>query len=883
MTSLTESSVDEEPFCVLISNRVVSYPMPGALLYCPIRGPLTAESLAKDGLTPTEEARRVDFLHFLLEERSYPPDHVGVETVVLKNIGAGGKNKLRADVIAYDAPVEIYAKTPLAERLQHAVLVAEIKRESKSKSSGVTHQLEPALTLLPGLSALGVYWDDENRDLFYKELVEQDGAQRIVVRSDTVANLPPWGQEYKSKPVIVDNLTQPANLVATLFGLANIMRSHHVNDEPLRYRETVKLLLARYVDERQARGKADRTVRLQVYPGQDPTFMERVKAVYLDSSVRYSRAETLFSPVATSELDERVLRPLVESIQGFDLSSASNDTMQQVFMSFVPTVFKKTLSQYFTPVSLIETVVAMVGIGPTDKICDPAMGTGDFLTAAMSVRSEDNDITQRVFGIDSDNKAFDLAVVNMILSRDGQSGLECEDSIRNPTRWAEEMDVVLCNPPFGSRTIEENQHALAQYDLGHAWRKNGDVWSMTDDVLASQQLGILFIERCWKMLRPDGRLGIILPEGYLSTDAYTFVRQWMIDHLRLVALIELPRRIFSKSDADLRSNILIATKLAPNAKNSDYPIYASLVRKVGYKLGGDFAASPRRDEETGLELRDDHNQVILDSDFHRTLDEFALFQKTRPRQWSGGHYSDIAERVDLDMKPRRLVPKALKVMRSIKAVEYVRLGDIADVVEETVDLLSEVGPSAFRRPVEGQNIRAVEGIVSPQFPERCWSIAQRKTARVYQLKRGDIIVGLVRPERRNVGVLLEWGDDIVGVRDALAVVRVRHEHIPEYPQEWLFAVLRSEECRIQFWTEAGGTSYGKLDLDQIRNLLLPSTPAGRLEASVAARKWMDAVEQMHESWTNVGTDDDRRPIINSPLTGLIDDDENEFENVENLA
>ena len=841
--------------------------MTAALLHCPIRGPLTAKALAKDGLTETEEARRIDFLHFILYERDYPATNIAVETVVLKDLGHDGKKQLRADVIVYDQPVATYTSVPIQDRLQHVSLVAEIKREARMKRRGVERQLQPALLILPNVRTLGVYWDDQHRDLYIKKYIAEPTGH-IAVHTDTVANLPFWGREYQTKPITVDVLTQPSNLVAALFELANIMRSHGINDETLRYRETVKLLLARYVDERQARTRSDRVLQLQVYPESDSTFMDRVGKVYATSATRYSHAKTLFHPVAGSELDERVLRHLVESIQGFDLSSASNETMQQIFMSFVPAVFKKSLSQYFTPISLIETVVSMVGIGPNDKIADPAMGTADFLTVAMAARSGDDDIIHRVFGIDSDPKAYDLAVVNMILNRDGQSGLKCEDSIRNPTRWTNEINVVLCNPPFGSRTVETDREVLAQYDLGHVWQQNDEgSWRKTSEVMSSQQLGILFIERCWKMLCAGGRLGIIWPEGYLSTATYGYARQWVLDHFKLVALVELPRRLFTKANVDLRSNILVAEKIAKRLP-TNYPIFASLVRKVGYKLGGDFSSTSLHDPETGLVIRDDQNRVVLDSDFTRTLSEFGAFRKTRLHQWHGAHYSDIVSSEHLDMKPRRLVPRALDIVRSIQSGEHVRLGDIAEVVEDTVDLLSD--RSDFRRPVEGQHIRAVEGIVSPGFPERCWSIAKRKARHAYGLKHGDIIVGLVRPERRNVGVLLEWGKDIVGMKDALAVVRIRPEHAEEYPQEWLFTALRSEEVRIQFWTESGGTSYGKLDLDQIRNVIIPSARANRLSAAKLARKWMEAVEAMHKSWVNVGSELDRRPILNSPLIGLVD-------------
>ena len=195
--------------------------------------------------------------------------------------------------------------------------------------------------------------------------------------------------------------------------------------------------------------------------------------------------------------------------------------MQQVFMTFVPVVFKKDLSQYFTPASLIDTMVRMVAPGPTEKIADHAMGTADFLTSAMNycMQRGDDDALGRVYGIDSDAQAYDLAIVNMILNRDGQANLKREDSIANSTLWSEEMDVVLCNPPFGARTVERRSNVLRDYALGHVWVAGDSPgqWARTDTVSKGQQLGILFIERCWKMLRPGGRLAIILPEGYLST------------------------------------------------------------------------------------------------------------------------------------------------------------------------------------------------------------------------------------------------------------------------------------------------------------------------------------------------------------------------------
>lgn len=856
-------------------------------LRCPVRGLLSASALAKDGLTPTEEARRIEFLNFLVD-RDYPVDHLAVETVVLKKLGEGGRNKLRCDVILYKIPVAEVEHLPLAERLGHALLVAEIKRDATKKASGLDCQLEPAMRQLPGMKVMGAYWDDVHRLLFVKQMVRKNGEQHLTVISDSLSNLPPFGGVYRAKPLVYSDLDQSANIMKVLMDIANAMRSHGINDERVRYRETVKLLLARYCDEKECKENPKTPLALQVLPGTDPQFAERVGEMYEVAASRYSRAKNLFSPTRRSDLPEKALRDIVRSIQGIEFISASNETMQQVFMSFVPTLFKKILDQYFTPIGLIQTMVEMVRVGPNDKIADPGMGTGDFLTAVMDARTRlgDPDAMQRVFGMDIDEMAHELAVVNMILNKDGQAGLLCVDSIAEHELFQGEMNVVLCNPPFGERSVERRPSVLKHYDLGHVWeqRKDGS-WVKTDSLLPSQQLGILFIERSVKMLAAKGRLGIILPEGYLCTPMYGYVRRWLLDTLRILSLIELPRRIFVRSDADLRSNVLIAQKL-PKAtlaamRSNDYPIHADMVRKVGFKMGKGYQPLYVRDPETGLEVRDEDNTPLPDSDFRRVISGFGEFtgasrwERARAtddpgEEWEGARLGDIEEHPNLDMKPRRLMPKALQNMRLVQEGTHVRLGDIAEIVDEQFDITEE-GTAKLWRLVQGTSIRAIEGLVIPDHPARAWQIAERKAKMQFRLVAGDIVVGLVRPERRNVGILLAEDGDVIGSPDGIAVVRVRASKAKDYPQEWLFAALRSETSRIQFWTESGGTSYGKLTPAHIHNLLLPvPRPADRKRTATSVQEWAKATVTALSAWNSIGTPADRFPVINSPSFGLVE-------------
>jgi len=215
------------------------------------------------------------------------------------------------------------------------------------------------------------------------------------------------------------------------------------------------------------------------------------------------------------------------------------------------------------------------------------------------------------------------------------------------------------------------------------------------------------------------------------------------------------------------------------------------------------------------------------------------------------------------------MPKALENIRRIRSSKYLVLNDIADVLDETVDLFESIGREKFRCLVEGQDIRAIEGTVIPQEPARCWQIAERKSKNVYALRYKDIVVGLVRPERRNIGLLLSKRNDIVGSPDGVATIRIKPGMSEQYPVEWLFSALRSEACRLQFWTESGGTSYGKLTRDHIRNLLLPvPTTKVRRVIKEKVETWARHTEEGLKLWDTIGTPEDRKPILNSPIFGL---------------
>ena len=86
---------------------------------------------------------------------------------------------------------------------------------------------------------------------------------------------------------------------------------------------------------------------------------------------------------------------------------------------------------------------------------------------------------------------------------------------------------------------------LHQFDLGHIWNKdkNGN-WVKSDKLQSSVPPEQLFIERCMQLLKPGGRIGIVLPDAILGSPGLEYIRTWLIKKSYIIASIDLHEDTF---------------------------------------------------------------------------------------------------------------------------------------------------------------------------------------------------------------------------------------------------------------------------------------------------------------------------------------------------
>jgi type I restriction enzyme M protein len=237
-----------------------------------------------------------------------------------------------------------------------------------------------------------------------------------------------------------------------------------------------------------------------------------------------------------------LLRSLSALLAPVSILDSKRDVVQEFYMYFAQEVYKWDLAQYFTPTEVVDFIVSLVNPQGGDLVKDPACGSGDFLVSAMHHASKEADISDAVWGADNSSKAVQISVLNMVLNGDGKSNIVQEDSLENVAREENTHSVMLCNPPFGVSIVENRFDVLNLFYLGKEWHESSKGLGPNGVTLESQEIGILFAELCVRQARPGGRIGIILPNGYLGnrTTRYAALREWLLRNCRLVAVVAFP-------------------------------------------------------------------------------------------------------------------------------------------------------------------------------------------------------------------------------------------------------------------------------------------------------------------------------------------------------
>ncbi len=278
--------------------------------------------------------------------------------------------------------------------------------------------------------------------------------------------------------------------------------------------------------------------------------------------------------------DAETINLFLKEINDFTYNSQTSEDLGEAFEMLLSIMGSQgDAGQFRTPRHIIDMIVEIVQPAKNDRILDPACGTAGFLISAykyilnhsldseghISLTPDEKKKMMRNFeGYDISQDMVRLSRVNMYLHHFAKPRIFEYDTLTSLDRWEEQFDVILANPPFMTPKGGINPH--------NRFRE--------PNVKRSE---ILFVDYIAEHLSPNGRAGIIVPEGvvFQSANVYRKLRKYLIDEGFLYAVISLPAGIFNPYSGVKTSVLLIDRALA---KQKDDVLFVKM-NSDGFDLG----------------------------------------------------------------------------------------------------------------------------------------------------------------------------------------------------------------------------------------------------------------------------------------------------------
>jgi type I restriction enzyme M protein len=505
---------------------------------------------------------------------------------------------------------------------EHLRMVVECK---KKKRADGRRQLELYLTM--SHAELGAWFNGDEHLYLRKRYVDGE------IHFDEIPALPRQGQRvedigrYRRRDLLATQALRPVfrdlrnHLAGNLTGITR---------DQMLAPQMINVLFCKVFDEMDK--GPDEYVDFRWGVDEDPEIVHQ-RLLDLFASVK-DRYGDIFSPTDGIEVDPVNLAYVVGELQNYAITEASRDAIGDAFEVFIGPTLRGEEGQFFTPRNVVHMMVDILDPKPKERLIDPACGSGGFLIVALEhvwlaieaeaaergwdkarVAEERRYVASQFFkGIEKDRFLAKVTKAYMAIVGDGRAGVYCNNSLLPPKSWDPTMskdvklgsfDVLLTNPPFGSKIKVKGNELLEQFDMGHQFvrDKGSGRKKRSDKRLDSQMPQLLFIERCLQLLKPGGRMGIVMPESVLGMPTYSHVVEWLRERCRVVGVISMPEDLFQPHTHAKTCVVFIKNELPAG----DEDIFMSIVEWCGHDSRGN--PTIRHSVDGTEELLDDVPQV----------------------------------------------------------------------------------------------------------------------------------------------------------------------------------------------------------------------------------------------------------------------------------
>ena len=582
----------------------------------------------KDIKLTDEELVRQLYINKLIDEYNYPKEKMELEYSV-----SFGREKKRADIVIFD---KRETTTPY--------IIVELK---KPKLKDGKEQLKSYCNATG--APIGV-WTNGGQISFYH--------RKDPNFFEDLPNIPTFDEKLSdilSERWTIYDLILKDKLITEKKSLKDLILE--MEDEVLAnagvdvFEEVFKLIFTKLYDEMESGRNETRHLEFRNYGDTETELKDKIQKLFDKAKNKW---DGVFSEEAKILLSPSHLSVCVSSIQDVKLFNSNLDVVDDAFEYLMSKSSKGEKGQYFTPRYVIDMCVKMLNPKPDETMIDTASGSCGFpvhtifyvwkqilkekgieqshLFTSQEKPAECTDyVNSNVFAIDFDEKAVRVARTLNLIAGDGQTNVlhlntldyERWENITKTEDWTDtynegwkklkkirttknsdysfEFDILMANPPFAG-DIKESR-IIAKYELGK--NSKGKYQSKVGR-------DILFIERNLNFLKPGGRMAIVLPQGRFNNSSDKYIRDFITEHCRILAVVGLHGNVF-KPHTGTKTSVLFVQKwddkLCP--KKEDYPIFFATMGEPSKDNSGDKIFVKDKD---GLPILDTHGHLIVKHD-----------------------------------------------------------------------------------------------------------------------------------------------------------------------------------------------------------------------------------------------------------------------------
>lgn len=591
--------------------------------------------------TPEEYVRQ-NIEKRLVNEHNYPKSLIRIEEPI--KVGSATK---RVDIALFPKDTKFYEQ-------QKINIIIECKKETvkpNDKKEGVG-QLQAYMAACAN-SEWGMWTNGKEKEVFRKVINEKG-----KIEFEDYIDIPSFDQDISDidrpkretqKKAVEDNL------LFTFKKCHNIIAAYEGMQKQPAFFELLKLIFCKIEDEKNIIEDIKFYVTTKEKNSPDGRLTAKKRIEWLFEKVK-GKFPTIFASNDKFKFeDTRTLPYVVAELQKYSLLETSIDVKGKAYEEIVGANLRGDRGEFFTPRNVMKMAVNMINPKPTERVLDSSCGTGGFLVIAMNhvidqitqkaeiqfgksrdkwnynekerVKEQIKEIASKnFFGIDINPDLVKATKMNMVMNNDGSGNILRENSLLPPHEWSAEFketlgaalginpykisspnnidyfDVIVTNPPFGSKIPISDPGILSQYAIAHPRIiERFEEMSPHDRERGNSSVPPeqLFIERCVQFLKPGGRMAIVLPDSILGAPGLTHIRQWLIRKTRIIASIDLHADTFQPRNGTQTSVLIVQkkTKEDMNQPNWNYPIFMAMVEKVGHDKRGNLVYKRDRDGE----------------------------------------------------------------------------------------------------------------------------------------------------------------------------------------------------------------------------------------------------------------------------------------------